>query len=79
MQIESRPRATLTILAPTALLAVNFILLGLIIAKLGPCYSRLSPDLCEPAFPLILRHFFPLTNITDTRIFLLCVRCPMEL
>ncbi|KAJ8475099.1 hypothetical protein ONZ45_g15727 [Pleurotus djamor] len=32
-----------TILGPTPLVAANFIILGRIIAKLGPAYSRLSP------------------------------------
>ncbi|KAJ8509286.1 hypothetical protein ONZ45_g8529 [Pleurotus djamor] len=34
---------TATILAPTPLVAANFIILGRIIARLGPVYSRLSP------------------------------------
>ncbi|KAF4581569.1 hypothetical protein EYR40_009853 [Pleurotus pulmonarius] len=34
---------TATILAPTPLVAANFIILGRIIARLGPTYSRLSP------------------------------------
>ncbi|KAF7314105.1 RTA1-like protein [Mycena chlorophos] len=34
---------TTTIIAPTPLIAVNFIVLGRIIRRLGPCYSRLSP------------------------------------
>ncbi|TFK66390.1 RTA1-domain-containing protein [Pluteus cervinus] len=34
---------TATILAPTPLLAANFVILGRIISKLGPAYSRLTP------------------------------------
>ncbi|KAJ7887158.1 RTA1-like protein [Mycena leptocephala] len=34
---------TTTIIAPTPLIAVNFILLGRIITRLGPAYSRLTP------------------------------------
>ncbi|KAF7303978.1 RTA1-like protein [Mycena indigotica] len=34
---------TTTIISPTPLIAVNFIVLGHIIRRLGPCYSRLSP------------------------------------
>ncbi|KAJ7823450.1 RTA1-domain-containing protein [Mycena leptocephala] len=32
-----------TIIAPTPLIAVNFILLSWIVTRLGPCYARLSP------------------------------------
>ncbi|KAL6303734.1 RTA1-domain-containing protein, partial [Sparassis latifolia] len=34
---------TTTIIAPTPLIAANFVILGQIIRRLGPCYSRLSP------------------------------------
>ncbi|KAJ6557562.1 RTA1-domain-containing protein [Mycena capillaripes] len=34
---------TSTIIAPTPLIAVNFILLTRIVERLGPCYSRLTP------------------------------------
>ncbi|KAJ7488349.1 RTA1-domain-containing protein [Mycena latifolia] len=34
---------TTTIIAPTPLIAVSFILLGRIVERLGPCYSRISP------------------------------------
>ncbi|KAI0310094.1 RTA1 like protein, partial [Amylostereum chailletii] len=36
-----------TIIAPTPLVAANFILLGRIISRLGPRYSRLSARWCE--------------------------------
>jgi hypothetical protein len=36
-----------TILAPTPLVAANFIILGKIITQLGTQYSRLSPKLCK--------------------------------
>lgn len=35
-----------TIIAPTPLLAVNFVVLGILIGYLGPQYSRLSPGWC---------------------------------
>ncbi|KAJ7467892.1 RTA1-like protein [Mycena galericulata] len=34
---------TTTIIAPTPLIAVNFILLSRIVTRLGPCYSRITP------------------------------------
>ncbi|KAF7342311.1 hypothetical protein MVEN_01819500 [Mycena venus] len=34
---------TSTIIAPTPLIAVNFILLSWIVTRLGPCYARLTP------------------------------------
>ncbi|TFK33316.1 RTA1 like protein-domain-containing protein [Crucibulum laeve] len=37
---------TATIIGPTPLVAANFIILGRIIRRLGPAYSRLSPSLC---------------------------------
>ncbi|KAF7325255.1 RTA1-like protein [Mycena venus] len=41
---------TTTIIAPTPLIAVNFILLSRIVARLGPCYSRLTPRLYTRIF-----------------------------
>ncbi|KAJ7075210.1 RTA1-like protein [Mycena belliarum] len=35
---------TTTIIAPTPLIAVSFILLGRLVDRLGPCYSRISPQ-----------------------------------
>ncbi|KAJ7715841.1 RTA1-like protein [Mycena metata] len=32
-----------TVIAPTPLIAVNFILLSWVVARLGPCYARLTP------------------------------------
>ncbi|KAJ7664116.1 RTA1-like protein [Mycena rosella] len=34
---------TSTIIAPTPLIAVNFVLLSRIVTRLGPCYARLTP------------------------------------
>ncbi|KAJ7084556.1 RTA1-like protein [Mycena belliarum] len=34
---------TTTVLAPTPLIAVNFVLMSRIVTRLGPCYARLSP------------------------------------
>lgn len=39
-------RITATILAPTPLVAANFVILGKVILSLGPAYSRLSPRWC---------------------------------
>ncbi|KAF8873935.1 RTA1-like protein [Infundibulicybe gibba] len=41
---------TATIIAPTPLVAANFIILGRIIRRLGPSYSRLSPKLYSIIF-----------------------------
>ncbi|KAJ7114975.1 RTA1-like protein [Mycena epipterygia] len=41
---------TTTIIAPTPLIAVNFILLSRIITRLGPCYSRLTPGMYTVIF-----------------------------
>ncbi|KAF7341248.1 hypothetical protein MVEN_01860400 [Mycena venus] len=41
---------TTTIIAPTPLIAVNFILFSRIVARLGPCYSRLTPRLYTRIF-----------------------------
>ncbi|KAJ7897821.1 RTA1-like protein, partial [Mycena leptocephala] len=35
---------TTTIISPTPLIAVSFILLGRLVERIGPCYSRLSPQ-----------------------------------
>jgi hypothetical protein len=40
-------RITSTIIAPTPLIAANFILLGQVITIIGPQFSRLPPRLCE--------------------------------
>jgi hypothetical protein len=40
---------------PTPLAAANFIVLGRIINRLGPVYSRLSPKLCASRAALTLR------------------------
>ena len=45
-------RAVTLIIAPTPLVAANFILLGRFIRRLGPQYSRLTPKLCESKFLL---------------------------
>ncbi|KAI6127259.1 RTA1 like protein-domain-containing protein [Pisolithus sp. B1] len=43
--LVNTPRLIGTILAPTPFLAANFLVLGKIIVRLGPQYSRLSPKL----------------------------------
>ena len=42
----SLSRITTTIIAPTPLVASNFIILGKLITKLGTQYSRLKPNWC---------------------------------
>jgi hypothetical protein len=42
-----RDRISTTIVAPTPLVAANFIILGRITRRLGPQFCRLSPRLCE--------------------------------
>jgi RTA1 like protein len=45
------------VLAPTPLVAANFILLGCVIHRLGPQYSRLTPRRCESHIrPLFIRE-----------------------
>lgn len=44
--LECFLRITATILAPTPLVAANFVILGKVILSLGPAYSRLSPRWC---------------------------------
>jgi hypothetical protein len=46
-----RTRLVVTILAPTPMLAANFILLGHIVPRLGTSYSRIAPRLCELLLP----------------------------
>ena len=41
-------RAVALVIAPTPLVAANFILLGRIIRRLGPQYSRLTTTQCKP-------------------------------
>ena len=44
--IRPFPRITTTIIAPTPLIAANFVILGQIIKRLGQQYSRLSARWC---------------------------------
>lgn len=46
----SRYRITTTIIAPTPLVAANFLVLGELIKRLGPQYSRLRPAWCTWQF-----------------------------
>ncbi|KAJ6579162.1 RTA1-like protein [Mycena vulgaris] len=41
---------TTTIISPTMLTAVNFVLLARIITRLGPCYSRITPKMYTTIF-----------------------------
>lgn len=43
-------RISTTIIAPTPLVAANFVILGQLITRLGPKYSRLSPRWCMSLF-----------------------------
>jgi RTA1 like protein len=40
-------RMITTSLAPTFIVAANFIILGHIIRRVGPQYSRIPPKMCE--------------------------------
>lgn len=40
-------RISTTIIAPTPLVAANFVILGELIRRMGPQYSRLSPMWCK--------------------------------
>jgi hypothetical protein len=61
-------RITTTIIAPTPLVAANFIILGKIIRRLGPQYSRLSPKWCKAVqFPSQYRLT---VDSTDTIVFI---------
>lgn len=44
-------RISTTILAPTPLVAANFVILGRLIGRLGQQYSRLDRHWCKPCFP----------------------------
>lgn len=69
-------RIICTIVAPTPLLAANFIILSRIIRKLGESYSRLSPRRCAPQVSIL--RYIHVTDTTliysDSRIFVSCVR-----
>lgn len=54
-------RASCLIFAPTTLLAVNFVILGQIIKRLGPDYSRLPPKKCKHSIV-----FNPLPVLSDS-------------
>ncbi|KAF9004321.1 RTA1-domain-containing protein [Cyathus striatus] len=43
-------QSSVTVLAPTPLIGANFIIMGRIIRRLGPAYSRLSPKLYSTIF-----------------------------
>jgi len=45
--VDVRCRAVTLVIAPTPLVAANFIALGRIIRRLGPQYSRLTPRRCK--------------------------------
>ncbi|KAF7985359.1 hypothetical protein HWV62_6585 [Athelia sp. TMB] len=51
---DGRRRITTTIIAPTPLVAANFIILGEIIRRLGPRYSRMSP-MCFDVVSLVVQ------------------------
>ncbi|KAJ3488235.1 hypothetical protein NLI96_g2983 [Meripilus lineatus] len=66
-------RITTTIIAPTPLVAANFVMLGFLIGKLGSKYSRLSPKWCKystnsSARSVFINIFLPL----DTIVFVSC-------
>jgi RTA1 like protein len=67
------PRVTTLVVAPTLLIAANFILLARVIRRLGPQYSRLTPKLCE-SHSLSFVHQSRFERDIDAIIFLSCVR-----
>lgn len=66
------PRIVSTIIAPTPLIAVNFILLSWIVTRLGPCYARLSPRRCKPE--LCDDRMYAERDSPDAVVFVTCVR-----
>ena len=46
-QFNRTARTSLLVLAPTPLLAANFVIFGRLIRRLGQSYSRLKPRRCE--------------------------------
>ena len=66
-------RISTTIIAPTPLVAANFMILGQMIVRLGPCYSRLSPMWCKCRGDLFRCHQLNLFHI-DPIVFTSCVR-----
>jgi RTA1 like protein len=73
------PRVTTLVVAPTLLVAANFILLGRVIRRLGPQYSRLTPKLCESHIQFSLIRIGLNVDI-DAIVFLFCVSifCPCQ-
>jgi hypothetical protein len=69
------PRVTTLVVAPTLLVAANFILLGRVIRRLGPQYSRLTPKLCESHILFSLSRIGLNVDI-DAIVFLFCVSIP---
>ncbi|KAJ7099860.1 RTA1-like protein [Mycena crocata] len=63
---------TSTIISPTPLIAVNFILLSWIVTRLGACYSWLSPAWCTLPGILCLSDTDFLALHPDTIIFVSC-------
>lgn len=57
-------RITTTIIAPTPLVAANFIILGKVIDKLGRQYSRLKPMWCK-----LLCEEMAVSTYTNVKIF----------
>jgi RTA1 like protein len=74
------PRLKTLVVAPTLLLAANFILLGRVINRLGPQYSRLTPKLCE-SHTLVFVHQSRFERDIDAIIFLcfVCIFCPCKI
>jgi hypothetical protein len=59
LNVFSCSRITSTIISPTPLIAVNFILLSWIVTRLGPCYARLTPIWCKCVENNCLRDAHP--------------------
>lgn len=63
-------RIVATIIAPTPLVAANFVILGLVINRLGSCYSRISPKWYTIVFCSFVRKWLIASSLLDTYIIL---------
>lgn len=62
-------RIVATVIAPTPLLASNFIILGMLIRHLGERYSRLGPKLCERYGSVFISYYCFTHKDTDSIVF----------
>lgn len=73
-------RTSVLVLAPTPLLAANFVIFGRLIRKLGERYSRIKPRFCEFRWTVLdYIHLLINDGVEDTIIFTSCVSFSMPL